>query len=246
MAADGIWVAGVDGCRGGWLVVLRYLSAPAQCRSFITDDFSTVLTLPENPAVIAVDMPIGLPEVSGPGGRICDNEARATLGTRRSALFAVPARDAVQQTDYQSACLVASRRSDPPRKVSKQCFNLFPKIRQLDALLSPRLQARVVECHPEVAFWALNGEQPMAWPKKIESRPHQPGLDARRRLLEHAGFPPGILWETSIRRSKAGLDDVLDACACAWTAGRISTGAARRFPAQPPLDARGLRMEIWA
>jgi predicted RNase H-like nuclease len=40
------------------------------------------------------------------------------------------------------------------------------------------------------------------------------------------------------------VDDLLDACAAGWSAHRISTAAAERAPAEPDLDARGLRMEI--
>jgi predicted RNase H-like nuclease len=43
-----------------------------------------------------------------------------------------------------------------------------------------------------------------------------------------------------------GADDLLDACACAWSARRIAEGRAVRFPADPPQDARGLRMAIHA
>ncbi len=42
----------------------------------------------------------------------------------------------------------------------------------------------------------------------------------------------------------AAPDDLLDACAAAWTAGRVAKGAAERLPETPPTDARGLRMEI--
>ena len=33
--------------------------------------------------------------------------------------------------------------SEPPRKVSKQCFNLFPKMREVDEQMTPALQERV-------------------------------------------------------------------------------------------------------
>ena len=55
-----------------------------------------------------------------------------------------------------------------------------------------------------------------------------------------------FLEETPFRRTAAGPDDLLDACACAWTALRIVRGQAITFPSDPPLDARGLRQEIRA
>ena len=161
-------------------------------------------------------------------------------------MFAVPSRDAVLQTEYRRACDVAHATSDPPRKVSQQSFNLFPKIREVDAHITPAVQRHVVECHPELAFWALNGEQPLTEPKKRKSRPHQPGLELRRSLLRNVGFDRAFLDGLAARRSSTvGVDDMLDACACAWSAARIAVGRGRRFPAEPPRDRKGLRMEIW-
>ncbi len=46
-------------------------------------------------------------------------------------------------------------------------------------------------------------------------------------------------------RPQVGSDDVLDAYAAAWAALRIAENAARRIPPRPPIDAKGLRMEMW-
>jgi predicted RNase H-like nuclease len=239
------WVAGVDGCRGGWAVVSWPISDPSPPTLTVMATFAEVLAYAQTAACIAVDMPIGLPERSGIGGRSCDRLARARLGDRQSSVFAVPARLVIAETDYARACVVALTRSEPPRKVSKQCFNLFPKIRELDALLEPSMQKRVVECHPELAFWAMNGQQPLTLPKRIKSRPYGPGLDQRRRLLAAQGF---VVSEDWFAGSTFGChpDDALDASACAWTARRKAEGRAIRLPPEPACDARGLRMEIWA
>jgi predicted RNase H-like nuclease len=240
------WVAGVDGCPGGWLVVLRPLYNAADARARLVKTFAEVLEIEPSPAIIGVDMPIGLPDISGRGGRPADVAARANLGGRQSAVFAVPSRAAVMEADYARACDVAFATSEPPRKVSKQCFHLFSKIREIDSLMSPAVQARVYECHPEVGFWALNGEQPLPLPKKVKSRPSAPGLDLRRRLLDAAGYDQSFLTgRAGFAARDVGPDDLLDAAACAWTAARIRQGNARRFPGDPGCDAKGLRMEIW-
>lgn len=240
------WVAGVDGCRGGWLVVLRPLLDAGRARAQMLKSFADVLEISPRPSVIGVDMPIGLPECSGIGGRVADVEARANLGARQSAVFAVPSRAAVMQQDYGRACEVALETSDPPRKVSKQCFNLFGKIRQIDALMSPELQQRVFESHPELGFWALNGQHPLDEPKKVKSRPHEPGLELRRGLLQADGYDARFLRDLGgFKASVAGPDDLLDAAVCASTAARIARGEAVRFPADPPIDSKGLRIEIW-
>ena len=240
------WVAGVDGCSAGWLVVLRHASGVAPPKARIVGSFADILALPEAPGVIAIDMPIGLPERTGIGGRPPDIAARAVLRPRQSSVFAVPSRRAVMAADYAAACAIALETSEPPRKISKQAWHLFPRIREIDTVMTPDLQNRIFECHPEVAFWAMNGQQPVAEPKKVKSRPYEPGLALRRRLLAEAGFPAAFLTGTPFRPSAAGADDFLDACACCWTAGRVLEGTARTFPDAPPTDVRGLRQEIKA
>ena len=128
--------------------------------------------------------------------------------------------------------------------MSKQGFYLFPKIREIDALMTPLLQERVFECHPEVAFSVMNGARQLEEPKKRKSRPHAPGLALRRRLLAASGMPAHLLaGDVALPRGVAA-DDLLDALACAWTARRMHLGLAQRLPARPARDGRGLRMEI--
>lgn len=208
--------------------------------------FADILALRPEPKIIAVDMPIGLPERVGPGGRDPERLVRPLLGARQSSVFSVPARAAVMQDDYHAACAAALAHSDPPRKVSKQCFHIFPKIREIDALMTPDLQSRVYESHPELAFWALNGEQAVPVPKKVKSRPNTEGLDFRRDLLARAGFARALLTETSFKARDVGADDLLDACATCWSAARIARGEAKCFPPHPRSDGKGLRTAIWA
>lgn len=238
------FVAGVDGCPTGWVVVRRALSEAATATIHHVTTFAELLTMEPRPAIVAIDIPIGLPDRGGPGGRACDVAVRSLLGARQSSVFGVPPRAAVMCDDFAAACSAALTSSDPPRKVSMQAFHLFPKIRQVDALMTPELQATVRECHPEAAFYALNGQRPLPEPKKVKSRVHADGLALRRRLLAEAGYPPALLESRPPRG--VGADDLLDAAACSWTAARIAAGAALRFPADPPMDRRGLRMEIWA
>jgi predicted RNase H-like nuclease len=129
----------------------------------------------------------------------------------------VPSERAIYCADYPEACRVNLLHSDPPKKVSKQCFHLFPKMREIDALISPSQQSRVFESHPELAFWVMNGEAPLALPKKVRGRAFPPGLDLRRALLRKAGVPVDKL-RHEYRRRDVGPDDLLDACACAFVA----------------------------
>jgi len=237
------WVAGVDGCKAGWIAVFLREDGGAEPVVAVTPRFADLLAHPLAPEVIAVDMPIGLPERIGPNGRGPEKAVRPKLGQRQSSVFAVPSRAAVYAEDYRAACDIALATSQPPRRVSKQCFHLFRKIREIDGLISPATQHRVFEAHPELAFWRLNGERAMSLPKHVKSEASRPGLDERRDLLVRHGFDDD--WLQAVPRG-AGLDDLLDAAALALIARRILAGEAQSFPAEPQRDARGLEMAIWA
>lgn len=239
-----IWVAGVDGCKAGWVAVLRNLRDPSELRLQLFPAFADVIAFTPPLALIAVDMPIGLPERIGPEGRGPEKAARKHLGERQSSVFTVPSRAAVYEEDYREACATAEKTSEPPKKVSKQCFYLFPKIRQIDALMTPALEARVHEVHPELAFWRLNGEAEMSLPKKVKSRANPAGLDQRRNLLVSRGLPQAFLDRKPPRG--CGRDDLLDAAANSLIAERILSGQSEPFPKEFRRDERGLRMAIWA
>jgi predicted RNase H-like nuclease len=241
-----VLVAGVDGCRAGWLCVLAEAESGTAAGAFILPDIGALLARSDL-AMIAIDIPIGIPEIAGAGGRSCDAALRRMLGARQSSVFTIPARAALAEDDYGRASDVAFAYSQPARRVSRQCFHLFPKIREVDALMTPALQARLVECHPEGAFWAMNGRRPLTEPKKVKSQPFPAGLALRHLLLARSGFAPAFLAGQRFSKAQAGEDDFLDACACAWTARRVLRGEALRFPEDaPPTDPKGLRMEIWA
>ncbi len=245
MSEANIWLAGVDGCRAGWIVAfIRPDGDQAHFR--VMPRFSDILDAAEAPRIIAVDMPIGLPDRTGYGGRAAENAVRPLLGLRQSSVFSVPARAALEAADYREACAIALATSDPPRKISKQLFNIAPRIREVDACLrdDPVAAVRVFEVHPEVAFWRLNGERALTEPKKIKGRVHAAGMSLRRSLLIAAELPRNAV--ESVPPTGAGPDDLLDALACAEIARRIYRGTATPFPDPPPVDRYGLPMAIWA
>jgi predicted RNase H-like nuclease len=233
-------VVGVDGCPGGWV-------AAAYNTTWQQIAFRTYTTLAEliadraDAACIAVDIPIGLTQSDG---RCCDIEARKVLGPRRSSVFPapnLPLLDAVvdQMLDYVEASELS--RSMSGKGISKQAFAIFAKIDEANRVITPALQKRIIEVHPEVSFWALAGQQPTEYRKgKLE------GFEERRShlamALQRVHIP--TRQEAGTVAPPAKADDVLDAIVGAWTARRFAEGCSRRLPPQPPTDMRGLRMEI--
>ena len=233
-------VAGVDGCRAGWVVVLgRGGDASLQ----VVPRFSEVLRVAREARVIGVDMPIGFLDRAEPGGRECDRRARRLLGAPRAcSVFSPPVRAALRQSTYVAA--LAANRASSARALglSRQCFNLFLKMREVDVALrrsAGGAAARVREIHPELAFRALAGA-----PAGLTAAKSCALGRARRAALLRAVYP-GVGRAVAARPRGAAVDDVLDAFAVCWSAARIARGAAVRLPPRPPRDARGLPMEIW-
>ena len=95
-------------------------------------------------------MPIGLPDITRKGGRGPETLVRPLLGQRQSSVFSIPSRAAVYAAieafttvelwyeAHRRASAVARTTSEPPRGVSIQAFGIFPKIREIDALLRAR------------------------------------------------------------------------------------------------------------
>ncbi len=235
----GGFVLGVDGCRAGWVSVRR-CDAGASFAVAVSPNFATLLAGPAAGArCVMVDMPIGLAET---GRRACEAMARSLLKPRRHAsVFPTPARAMLNFDRYEDANAWGKARG-PGGGLPKQTWMIVPKIRELDAVLTPKDQSRIAEAHPEVAFWRLNGEVPCHYPKRKAD-----GRAERVALLKAHGVPaPEDLSRNARAIAGAGVadDDVYDACALALTAEARSCGLARQLT-DGARDARGFRMEIW-
>lgn len=249
--------AGVDGCPGGWICVSGDSDGRA-CEVRVFETFSGLSAHLEPNAIIAVDMPIGLPDRTAAGGRGAEQAVRPFLKDRQSSVFSVPSRQAVYAAPgpfadgaariaaHRRAGDVALATSEPPRRISFQAFGLFAKIRELDTWLrQDRGRAgRVFESHPEFAFAVLNGGKPMALPKKVKGVVNPAGMEERRALLTARGLDPQFLRARPPRGANA--DDFLDACVMLLIAGRLARGEAKPWPTPPGRDRFGLPIAIHA
>ena len=237
-------VAGVDGCKAGWFVAIASVTMENETNTscefslknvFVANAFTEVFSKTSDCKLVCVDIPIGLSDGDKP--RECDGAARELLrGRRASSVFPSPIRPCLSAVDYETASKLSFEYTG--KKLNKQTFALMKKIREVDDLMTPELQNRVREIHPEVLFWALNGQ------KSIELNKKTVIGQAQRHSLLQVIFTDidSILVRAPI--SGYAMDDALDAIVAAWTAGQAVIGKAKTLPEKPPLDSKGLRMEM--
>jgi predicted RNase H-like nuclease len=248
-------VLGVDACRAGWIGI-ALSGGPA--RAYFAPGIRELAdrAVADGPVlVIAIDIPIGLADR---GRRRADQLAREALGRRWPSLFITPVRTAVEAADYQAAAAENRRRAG--EGLSRQAFALRAKILDVDRWLQsgspaaarvaegrPELSfaaqmgspapAQVVEVHPELSFAAMAGAP-------LRSRKTSwAGAAQRRALLAEAGIV--LDGDLDVAGEQAGVDDVLDAAAAAWTARRVSQSSARCLPPSPEVFSDGIPAAIW-
>ena len=226
-------VAGVDGCRDGWVVAVVPVDGKAPASLERANDLADVIARLDAGLLeaVGIDMPIGLPTT---GSRHCDVEARRMVGPRRSSVFPAPVRAVLGAPGYAEALRLS--RAASGTGLSRQTFGILPKVHELDRVMTPERQARLVEVHPEVSFAVLAG-RPMAHPKRT------PQGRAERLTALRAVFGD-VERGGATRMAGVRPDDVLDALAVAWSARRFAQGIATRMGGD--VDAHGLRMEIVA
>lgn len=217
-------VAGVDGCRGQWLAAVADGAAVSwrlvpSFRDLYDDSALTV---------IAIDVPIGLPES---GSRACDVEARKILGPRRTSVFAAPVRPVLEHTTYPEARATLAQLGRA--SMSAQAFGIVQAVRDVDSSVTQDDDDRVVETHPEVAFFVMGGALA---PKRTAK-----GVAERLRLL--AERFPEVLEIVAAAPVGVPIDDALDALACLWVAQRWAAGT-RATLGDGGRDARHLPMRI--
>ncbi len=231
--------AGVDGARGGWLIA-RQIGRRRPTVEFATSlDALLAELLSRQLHVVGIDIPIGL---SADGHRPADNLARRHLGPRRSTFFPTPVRSVLDAESWQDAS--QRNRSCAGVGLSKQAWNLIPKIREVDRLWQPSIATSLVEVHPELSFAQMNGEPVMT--KKSD---HDGSVERRTLLAQHVALPGA-----SGAQRRAFIDsvvesvprkfhiDAVDALAVLWSANRFVRGHAIRIGGE--LDPAGRPMAL--
>jgi predicted RNase H-like nuclease len=203
---------GVDWARHGWLVASAQDKARPQVE-FHSTIFEVWNRLPAD-GRMAIDIPIGLP-TNGP--RPCDQEAKTILGTRGNSVFYTPTRDAVYASNIEEA---KEDQFSLGYSIQNQAWAIVPRIREVDQFLQIHENeinaGQVIETHPEVAYAALRGGEPVGKTKKEDRgetdrlellRPHLRDIEAvfRNATSEFQG--------PDYASQFAHPDDILDAFA---------------------------------
>jgi len=225
-------VLGVDGCRSGWVgVVAGEPPVVVHADATIEGLVAHVVTRYGRPAVVAIDIPIGLPDH---GRRAADTLAVADLGRRRSSLFLTPIRAALHADDLATANVISRERTGTG--VSAQAFALRKKVLEVDRWVRAA-PTRVVEVHPELSFATMAG-----WPPEFGKRTPDGRADRLARLRA-AGLDVAHL--LAARPRGVAADDLLDAAAAAWSAARVADGTAECRPDPPECFSDGWPAAIW-
>lgn len=231
--AAGVAVLGVDGCRSGWVGALL-VPGERRPRLLVEPTIDALVDAARALApveVVGIDIPIGLPDTST---RQADALARRALPGKASSVFSTLTRDAYAAPDRLSADAVNRVRAG--QGVGAQAFALAPKIREVDAWVRAVPGVTVIEVHPEVTFATMAGA-PLAPSKKSPE-----GREARLAALAAAGIDEPVPLPAGTRG--VADDDVLDACAVAWTAARHARGETTCLPDPPEVFSDGLPATI--
>jgi len=233
-------VLGVDACRDGWVGIAW--GGGDELWAYAGTTVADVLDLcaADGPvAVTGIDIPIGLPDA---GPRQADLAARLAVGPRRSSVFETPVRAALEAPDQATAGRI--NHAATGRRVSAQAFGLRHRILEVDAWLRDvpaNERPAVYEVHPELCFALMAGSGQLG--TLADSKRTWAGVEQRRMLLAREGiFLAGTLGAAG---TKAGVDDVLDAAAVAWTAARLTAGDAKSLPDPPQVFSDGVPAAIW-
>ena len=232
---------GIDGCRGGWLAVTLKSGNTAsffEARLFAAGDHPALAELCDGSELVLIDIPVGLPD--GNRERESDRLVRRGLGKKGSSIFPVPSRDAVYAEDYETACMINLEQKG--KKISKQAWNLIPKIKDVDLFLrnQPGCRKMMRESSPEYAFELLAGS-PLTY-KKTE----QDGIEERLALCVSRFASAKLIFDTCMNRflrKACAPHDILDSLVLALSAEGAAAGRRLEMPAEPEYDRFGIPMQ---
>ena len=235
---------GIDGCKGGWFCI--GLNTEGHHLSLIAPTIAEAYPkLQKHGAKIAlIDMPIGLSD--NEKERVCDKEARRFIGPRRSSVFRIQCRQAIEAfsahgKNNEKAGKIASVKITG-KCLPEQSWAIADKIAEVDSFMLGNKSKNILrEVHPEVCFCALNGITPLSFSKKSKGGV---GISERLKILRKHLPNADAIYEESLAKHNVESDDILDALSAAITAKIGYPKKYRTLPVKPQKDSQGLNMEM--
>ena len=214
-------VIGIDGCKAGWIIAktLENKSISFQIIKNLNDAYLEGGNLSH----IGIDIPLHL---SHTGKRFAEIEARSLLKNRACTIFTPPTLNALRAKNYMDACEVNFKECG--KRISKQSWNLFPKIKEAQKLLQNNSisKLKIFEVHPELSFMAMNDMSLIKASKKTDI-----GREIRIKLVQK--FFPNFSFElvrNKYKKTQVLDDDILDSISVLWSTQRIVDNIARFVP----------------
>ena len=193
---------GIDGSKAGW-VICHYSNQ--------TITFNLCLSLNDflfKPnAHIVIDMPVQCPSSIRYYPRVGNISAKKRLGRWHSRVFYAPLLSWLKM-DYFKINQICDSYKKP--KLSKQSFNLFKKIEDVQEFVNQNSTFSIKESHPELVFQHLN--QGLA----LESKKSDFGREQRLHILK--SHLPAFSLDCINIIPGCVTDDLLDAAAMLWAA----------------------------
>lgn len=153
----------------------------------------------------------------------------------------MPCREAVYAESYEKACKINKKLTG--KSISKQAWNIIPKIRDIDIFLIKNkiFREKVREAAPEVCFQALTGS-PMRYSKK-----NHEGFSERMKALKRVCLAANKIADSALskyRRKEIAKDDILDALVAVVTAKIGQEYGFHYIPCEPEKDSEGLNIQM--
>lgn len=148
-------VLGVDACPAGWIGVWLDGDTGQTVIGPRIGDLVEALGQARQPAVIAIDIPIGLPT---DGVREADKAARRQLKGKASSVFNTLPRAVYEAETYaeaRSRCVELTGRS-----TSSQGWRFGPKVLEVADRMTADPELDVIEAHPELTICSTRPRRP--------------------------------------------------------------------------------------
>ena len=235
-----IQVAGIDGCKNGWVAV----SLSTKGAIIVQEQtFSTFMEHLHGADAILIDMPIGLARNKEEAAHRPEKLARKFIPGKGASIFNAPSEQAAFCTTYGDAN--AMNHHILGKGLSKQSYHICSKIREVDTYVKrhPSHAKILMESHPEVCFAHLHPDKEPI----LENKKSPIGQEKRLMLLKSYAPEVVSMVEQTLASSselRKITDDVIDAACLAIVAKYGIEEGFQTIPETPHENSHGMPMQM--